>query len=58
MRMRSVLCELGFGLWRGTLFAYGEGEVFAERGMAAVRVKEGDEEREDVGEWERRPFNH
>jgi len=25
------LCELGFGLWRGTLFAQGEREVFAER---------------------------
>jgi len=30
--------------------------VFAERGMAVVRVREGGEEREDVGEWKRRRF--
>ena len=45
--------ELGFGLWRGTLFAQGEREMCLqrerEREMAAIRVKGGGEEREDVG---------
>jgi len=54
--MRPVLCELGFGLWRGTLFSQGEREVFAKRGMAVVQVKEGSEETEDVGEWKRQRF--
>jgi len=35
-----------------------EREVFAERLKAVSRVKEGGEEREDVGKWQRRPFNH
>jgi len=43
-------------LWRGTLFAQEEREVFAKRGMAIVRVKEGGEGREDIGEWKRRRF--
>ena len=38
---------------RSTVRTGREREVFAERErkMAAVRVKEGSEEREDVGEW-------
>jgi len=54
LRERLVLCELRFGLWRGTLFTQGEREreVFCRERNGGVS-SEGGEEREDVGAWER-----
>jgi len=54
VRMRLILCGLGLGFEkRNTVRIRRERCLHREREIAAVRVKEGGEEREDVGKWER-----